>query len=109
VITLNEEHLRRILRDSVTYFHEDRLHDWLEKDAPNGRIVEQRPGVNAKVVSMARLGGLHPRYTWGHAASAEGTLFRPGRTSLHCVRPPQMEAVRWFRRPSSAVMSLQSG
>jgi hypothetical protein len=68
VIALNEEHLRRILRDYVTYFHEDRLHDSLEKDAPNGRIVEQRPGVNAKVVSMARLGGLHHPYTWGQAA-----------------------------------------
>jgi hypothetical protein len=40
-----------------------RLHDSLEKDTPNWRIVEQRPGVNAKVVSITRLGGLHHRYT----------------------------------------------
>ena len=38
------------------YFHEDRLHDSLAKDTPNRRIVEQRSGVNAKVVSIARLG-----------------------------------------------------
>jgi hypothetical protein len=40
----------------------------LEKDTPNGRIVEQRPGVSAKILSMARLGGLHYRYTWNQAA-----------------------------------------
>ena len=68
VIPFNEGHLRRILRDYVRYFHEDRLHDSLEKDTPNQRIVEQRPGVNAKVVSIARLGGLHHRYTWDQAA-----------------------------------------
>ena len=49
VIPLNEEHLRRILRDYVRYFHEDRLHDSLEKDTPNRCIVEQPAGVNAKV------------------------------------------------------------
>ena len=38
------------------------------KDTPNRRIVEQRPGVNAKVVSIARLGGLYHRYTWDQAA-----------------------------------------
>ena len=68
VIAWNEEHLRRILRDYVKYHHEDRLHDSLEKDTPNRRMVEQRPGVNARVVSIARLGGLHHRYTWDRAA-----------------------------------------
>jgi hypothetical protein len=68
VIPLNEEHLRRILRYYVRYFHEDRLHDSLAKDTPDRRIVEQRPGVNAKVVSIARLGGLHHRYAWDQAA-----------------------------------------
>jgi putative transposase len=68
LITINEEHLRRILREYVHYHHEDRLHDSLHKDALNGRIVEQRPGVNAKLISMARLGGLHHRYSWGQAA-----------------------------------------
>jgi hypothetical protein len=61
-------HLRRILRDYVKYHHEDRLHDSLAKDAPNRRVVEQRPGANAKVLAMARLGGLHHHYTWDQAA-----------------------------------------
>ena len=68
VIALNEEHLSRILREYIRYYHDDRLHDSLEKDAPNGRIVEPRPGGNAKVLSMARLGGLHHRYSWCQAA-----------------------------------------
>ena len=59
MIALNEEHLRRLLHDYVTYHHEDRLHDSLEKDTPNRRRTEQRPGVNTKMVSVARLGGLH--------------------------------------------------
>ena len=67
-IALNEQHLCRILREYVRYHHDDRLHASLEKDAPNGRVVEQRPGVNAKELSMARSGGLHHRYTWGQAA-----------------------------------------
>jgi transposase InsO family protein len=68
MIALNEEHLRRILREYVSYHHEDRLHDSLEKDTPNRRMMEQRPEGNAKVVSIRRLGGLHHRYTWAQAA-----------------------------------------
>jgi len=68
VIALNAEHLCRILREYVRYHHDDRLHDSLAKDAPNRRVVEQRPDVNANVVSMARLGGLQHRYGWGQAA-----------------------------------------
>ena len=68
VIALNEEQLSRILREYIRYYHDDRLHDSLEKDAPKGRIDEPRPGVNAKVLSMAQLGGLHHRYTWGQVA-----------------------------------------
>lgn len=68
VIALNEEHLRRILREYVNYHHEDRLHDALEKDAPNRRAIEHRPETRAIVTSMPRLGGLHHRYTWRQAA-----------------------------------------
>ena len=60
VIALNEEHLRRIMADYTNYHHEDRLHDSLGKDTPNQREVEQRPGVNAQVISIPRLGGAPP-------------------------------------------------
>jgi putative transposase len=68
VIALNEEHLHRILREYVNYHHQDRLHDALEKDAPNRRAVEPRPEMSATVTSLPRLGGLHHRYTWCQAA-----------------------------------------
>ena len=68
IIALNEEHLRRVMRDYVNYHQEDGLHDSLEKDAPNRRPVEQRPEANATVISMSRLGGLHYRYAWRQAA-----------------------------------------
>ena len=68
IIALNEGHLRRVLHDYVNYHEQDRLHDSLQKDAPNRSAVEQRPGTDATVISLPRLGGLHHRYTWGQAA-----------------------------------------
>jgi transposase InsO family protein len=68
VIALNQQHLRRLIRDYVSYYHLDRIHDWLEKDTPNRRPVEQKPAANATVISNARLGGLHYRYGWREAA-----------------------------------------
>lgn len=68
VIALNEPHLRRLIRDYVNYYHDDRVHDSLEKDTPSRRSVEQRPAANPTVISNARLGGLHHRYSWREAA-----------------------------------------
>jgi transposase InsO family protein len=68
VIPLNEEHLRRLVRDYVSYFHEDRIHDGLGKDTPNRRPVQKQPCPEATVLSSARLGGLHHRYSWREAA-----------------------------------------
>jgi putative transposase len=67
-IPLNEEHLRRLMQDYVRYFHEDRIHDALGKDTPNRRPVENKPSTAATVMSRPRLGGLHHRYGWRHAA-----------------------------------------
>lgn len=68
VIAPNEAHLRRLVRDYVSYFHEDRIHDGLGKDTPNRRPVEKKPCSQATLVSSARLGGLHHRYFWQQAA-----------------------------------------
>jgi len=68
IIALNEEHLRRRIRDYVDYYHVDRIHDSLEKDAPYRRPVEPKPSATAAVVGIPRLGGLHHRYTWHEAA-----------------------------------------
>lgn len=68
VLPLNESHLRRLIREYVAYHHEDRVHDSLEKDTPNLRLIEYRPSPAAKVIGKARLGGLHHRYSWREAA-----------------------------------------
>jgi hypothetical protein len=61
VIVWNEPHLRRLLRDYLTYYHRDRTHLSLEKDAPEPRPVE-RPD-HGGIVEMPVVGGLHHRYT----------------------------------------------
>jgi transposase InsO family protein len=68
IIALNERHLLRLLREYVSYYHQDRIHDSLEKDTPHKRGAEQKPAATAKVTSMPRLGGLHHRYGWREAA-----------------------------------------
>ncbi len=67
VIVLNEEHLRRLLRDYVRYYNEDRVHTSLQ-DSPEGRAAEFRPWPDAIVVGLPRVGGLHHRYVWKEAA-----------------------------------------
>lgn len=59
VITMNERHLRRLLAEYVRYYHDDRTHLGLSKEAPNGRSRTRSSG---KVLSFPRLGGLHHRY-----------------------------------------------
>ncbi len=67
VIAWNETHLRRLIRDYVTYYHDDRTHDALDKDTLHRRPVERKPSPVAKVTSGPRLGGLHDRYGWSEA------------------------------------------
>jgi transposase InsO family protein len=68
VVPLNEGHLRRLVREYVAYFHQDRIHDALGKDTPHRRAVEKKPCPEATVISNPRVGGLHHRYSWQQAA-----------------------------------------
>ena len=56
------------MRDYVSYYHQDRIHDSLEKDTPDKRVIEPKPAATATVTSLPRLGGLHHRYAWREAA-----------------------------------------
>ena len=62
VIVLNQRHLRRLMKDYLRYYHEDRTHLGLGKDAPSGRVAASASPSGSKVVSLPRLGGLHHRY-----------------------------------------------
>jgi putative transposase len=61
VIVLGEQHLRRILRKYLEYYHSSRTHLSLHKDAPEPREHESID--RGKVVALPMVGGLHHRYT----------------------------------------------
>jgi putative transposase len=67
LIVVNQAHLRRLIRDYVVYYHADRIHDSLKKDAPTMRPVSSKPNPSAPLVSFPRVGGLHHRYDWRQA------------------------------------------
>jgi putative transposase len=60
VLVLSETHLRRLLRDYLTYYHRCRTHLSLEKDAPEPRPVERSD--HGRIVEIPMVGGLHHRY-----------------------------------------------
>ena len=68
MIALDERHLLRLMRDYVSYHHQDRIRDSLEKDTRDKRAIEPKPAAMANVTSLPRLGGLHHRYAWREAA-----------------------------------------
>ena len=61
VIVLGEQHLRRILRKYLEYYHGSRTHLALDKDAPEPR--EQESTDEGNVIALPLVGGLHHRYT----------------------------------------------
>ena len=68
VIALNESHLRRLIRDYISYYNSDRTHDSLDKDSPAIRPVSIKPENSSAICSIPRVGGLHHRYDWKQAA-----------------------------------------
>ena len=60
MIIFNEQHLRRVLRQYLDYYHRSRTHLGLAKDCPVPRAVE--PPEVGSIKSEPVLGGLHHRY-----------------------------------------------
>jgi transposase InsO family protein len=58
ITIFNASHLRRVLREYVDYYNNDRTHRSLDKDTPNFRTIE----TDGVIVSRSILGGLHHRY-----------------------------------------------
>jgi transposase InsO family protein len=67
VVVIDEEHLRRLLREYVDYYNKDRVHTQI-RDSPQGRSTNPQPSLGAQVLGLPRLGGLHHRYEWQRAA-----------------------------------------
>ena len=117
-IALNEAHLRRLMREYITYHQQDRIHDVLGKDTPNHRSIEKRPSPTAIVISSAKLGGLYHRYSWREATIAKekkqgverlgrhrNGLSLPENQTLTRVDPKRSELVYpfWFAERSHAL------
>ena len=60
LIVLNEEQLRRILREYFGYYNGVRPHQSLERNAPVPREIQ--PLARGKIISLPQVGGLHHRY-----------------------------------------------
>ena len=65
VIVLGERHLRRVLQDYITYYHQTRTHLSLGKDAPHPRAVHG-PDLG-EIRAVPKVGGLHHLYVRGAA------------------------------------------
>jgi len=68
IIVFNPTQLHRVVNEFVTYYHADRCHLGLQKDAPEPRAVTPQPSARARVVALPRVGGLQHRYEWREAA-----------------------------------------
>ena len=51
VIPLNERHLRRLGREYLAYYHEDRTHVGLDKTTSSSRTIELRPTETSRIQS----------------------------------------------------------
>lgn len=58
VVVLSRRHLRRLLKNYLTYYHRSRTHLALAKDAPEPRAIMRR----GKIIAIPQVGGLHHRY-----------------------------------------------
>jgi hypothetical protein len=111
VIVLNEAHPRRLVREYIRYYHEDRIHDALNKDTPEQRPVQPRKTARSQIVAISRVGGLHHRYTW-NAVSVLGKRHCRSdldQVSCHCAvaraRLAEDSAVK-FPRPQPSEVRL---
>ena len=62
VIVVDERHLKRLMSEYVSYYHDDRTHMGLAKETPARRTEAASINPSGKVIAMSRLGGLHHRY-----------------------------------------------
>jgi putative transposase len=60
VVVLHERHLKRLLAEYVSYYHQFRTHLSLDMDCPQPRAVE--PPEAGEVIARPEIGGLHHHY-----------------------------------------------
>jgi transposase InsO family protein len=68
VMVFNENQLRQLIREYVSYYNHDRCHLALGRDAPCYRDTQLRSAASDTVVALPRLNGLAHKYEWRNAA-----------------------------------------
>jgi len=61
VIVLNERHLKRLMKEYVHYYQNDRTHLASDKRTPAGRLLANNGGGHGRILSTPKLGSLHHR------------------------------------------------
>jgi hypothetical protein len=62
VIILGEDHLRRVLKEYVSYFNTSRPHQGIQQTTPGEADRERPQGTTGNIVARPILGGLHHGY-----------------------------------------------
>ncbi len=63
IVIVSEAHLRRILKEYMTYFNRSRPHQGIDQRVPDANASGDPPvGEPGKVVAFPVLGGLHHDY-----------------------------------------------
>ena len=63
ILVVGEAHLRRVLKEYVTYFNRSRPHQGIDQGVPEALVSVRPPGGDpGKVVAFPILGGLHQDY-----------------------------------------------
>jgi transposase InsO family protein len=68
VIVFSEAHLKRMMKEYVTFYNKDRCHQACDRDSPEGRAISRKSGKNSKLIALPKLGGLQHVYKWEDAA-----------------------------------------
>ena len=62
IVVLSEIHLRRVLKEYVTYFNRSRPHQGISQRVPEPDASSNRPTTVGRVIALPILGGLHHKY-----------------------------------------------
>ena len=68
IIVWNERHLKKVLREYIDYYNNDRTHLGIKKESPTGRQNTKQTSISDCLVELPKVGGLHHRYEWRTAA-----------------------------------------
>ncbi|MFX0199446.1 MAG: IS3 family transposase [Candidatus Hodarchaeota archaeon] len=71
-LVFSEEHLRRIFREYVKYYNNDRCHLTLDRNTPKGRAVRQKPLKAAKVIQMK----FHSWFVYNRFMSCSDSIYQ---------------------------------